>query len=93
MSRLGDLDARRALLAQQCELDRIELALAWHDVRRSLRLTGDGGESGAAHPWLGRALGYVVPLLGVTRARRFSRYVSLALLAYRVASGLRSRGR
>lgn len=93
MSAAGDLEGRRQLLVQQCELDRIELALSWLDLRRSLRFGGDADEAPHAHPWIGRVLGFVLPLLGAARARRFSRYVSLALLAYRVATGLRPRAR
>jgi hypothetical protein len=89
MSHAARLEARRQLLVQQCELDRIELALAWHDLRRSVRLGGSGDDDARSHPWIGRVLGYVIPLLGVTRARKFSRYLSLGLLAYRIAMGLR----
>ena len=86
-----DLAARRQMLAAQCELDRLELALAWHDLRRSLRLRAESDEPSRGHPWLGRVLGFVLPLIGAGRARRLSRYLSLALLAYRIATGWRGR--
>jgi len=86
-----DLAARREILASQCELDRLELALAWHDLRRSVRMGGDSVTGGRTHGWVGRTIGLVLPLLGATRARRVSRYVSLALLAYRIVTGLRGR--
>jgi hypothetical protein len=89
MSHAAELEARRQLLVQQCELDRIELALAWYELRRSVRLGADGEGEASSHPWIGRALGYVIPLIGATRARKFSRMLSLGLLAYRVVSGLR----
>jgi hypothetical protein len=89
---MSQLEAKRQLLIQQCELDRIELALAWHDLRRSLRLGSDvEHEAERSYPWLGRAIGYAIPLLGATRARRFSRYLSLGLIVWRIANGLRSR--
>jgi hypothetical protein len=91
MTSARDLAARRQLLAAQSELDRIELALAWHDLRRSLHLRADGNEPARSHPWVGRLLGFALPLIGATRARRLSRYVSLALLAYRIATGWRGR--
>lgn len=87
----SELAARRELLSAQCELDRLELSLAWHDLRRSLHLGPTGIERERAHPWLGRALRFALPLIGATRARRVSRYVSMALLAYRVVAGLRRR--
>ena len=87
-----ELAARRQLLVAQCELDRLELSLAWHDLRRTLHLGGDGEGAARSHPWIGRAIGFALPLIGATRARRLSRYVSLALLAYRIATGWR-RGR
>jgi len=92
MTSARDLAARREILATQCELDRLELALAWHDLRRSLRIGGDSVAGGRSHGWIARTLGFVLPLFGATRARRLSRYVSLALLAYRIAMGLRGRG-
>ena len=92
MTSARDLAARREILATQCELDRLELALAWHDLRRSLRVGGDSVTGGRSHGWVGRTLGLVLPLFGATRARRLSRYVSVALLAYRIATGLRGRG-
>jgi hypothetical protein len=92
MNSARDLAARREILVSQCELDRLELALAWHDLRRSVRIGGDTVTGGRAHGWIGRTLGLVLPLLGATRARRLSRYLSIALLAYRIATGLRGRG-
>lgn len=86
------LAERRALLVAQCELDRLELALAARDIRRALHLRADGEDAARRHPWLGRFIGLVLPLIGATRAKRMSRYMSLALLAYRIATGLR-RGR
>jgi len=87
MSRRADLASRRALLVTRGELERLEIALAWSDVRRALRPDPDA--DARRHPWLGKAFGLAIPLLGATRARRFSRYLSLGLLAYRVATGLR----
>ena len=89
MTTARDLADRRALLVAQCELDRLELRLAVRDVRRALHLGGDAGDAVRRHPWVGRALGIVLPLIGARRAGRMSRYVSLALLAYRIVTGLR----
>ena len=87
MSRRDDLAARRALLVTRCELERLEVALAWNDIRRVLRPDLAGAEH--RHPWLGKALALVIPLLGATRARRLSRYLSLGMLAYRAVTSLR----
>jgi hypothetical protein len=83
------LAERRAVLITQCELDRLEVALAYRDVRRALHLGGDGEPVARRNPWLGRLIGIVLPLIGATRAKRLSRYTSLALLAYRIFTGLR----
>ena len=91
MTSAGALAERRALLVAQCELDRLELALAARDVRRALHLRADGEDAERRHPWFRRVVGLVLPLIGATRARRLSRYVSLALLAYRIVTGLRGR--
>jgi hypothetical protein len=91
MSDLTELEARRALLVSRCELDRIEVAIAWLDVRRAVQL---GPRSSDARPsWVGKALGYALPLVGAARARRMSRYLSLALLAYRILTALRAGAR
>jgi hypothetical protein len=81
------LAAERELLVAQCELDRLELALAWYDLRRAARPR----ELASTHPWLGRALKLALPVLGMARARRASRYLSLALLAWRVVGTLKRR--
>lgn len=91
MSQATHLEARRALLVSRCELDRIQIALAWHDVTRTLR--PESLSAARRHPWIGRALGMVIPLVGATRARRLSRYLALALLVYRVATAVRAGAR
>jgi hypothetical protein len=87
MTRAADLDARRDLLVTKCELDRIELALAWHDVRRAVVPEADHAQGSR---WLRKTLAVVIPLFGVARARRMSRYVSAALLALRLAIAWRA---
>jgi hypothetical protein len=81
------LAAERDLLLAQCELDRLELALAWTDVRRAMHPSA----TAAAHPWIGRALRLLPLLLGAARARSTSRYVSLGLIAWRLVASLRRR--
>jgi hypothetical protein len=91
MTTAADLEERRALLVSRCELDRIELALAWHDVKRAVY--PDGRQRDQRPSWIGRALGFAIPLVGAARARRLSRYLSLALFVYRVATTLRGGAR
>ena len=79
------LAAERELLVAQCELDRLELALAWYDLRRAVQPL----DAASAHPWLGRAMKLVLPVLGAARARSASGYLSLALLAWRLVGSLR----
>jgi hypothetical protein len=81
------LAAEREMLVAQCELDRLELALAWYDLRRAVQPP----QIASAHPWLSRALKLLLPLLGAVRAARASRYVSLALLAWRIVASLKRR--
>jgi len=87
MNAAPTLAAERELLVARCELDRLELALAWTDVRRAIHPAA----TAAAHPWIGRALRLLPLVLGAARARSTSRYVSLALLAWRVVASLRRR--
>ena len=87
MSGRPSLAAERELLLAQCELDRLELAFAWHDLRRAVQ----PDHAASAHPWVGRALKLALPLVGAARARSLSRYLSVALIAWRVVGSLRSR--
>ena len=86
MTRMSNLAARRELLVTRAELERLEVALAWQDIRRILR---PRHATAPSHPWLARALSLAIPLLGAAKAKRLSRYLSVALLAWRLLSGLR----
>ena len=83
----AELAAERELLVARCELDRLELALAWTDARRAMHPSA----TAAAHPWIGRAFRILPWVLGAARARSASRYVSLGLFAWRLVASLRRR--
>jgi len=85
----GDLAARKELLTAQSDLSRIQLALAWDDVRNSILPRAEvplfAGTSKAAAFFVGIA----APLIGRTRFTRAVRYASIAMGIYRAIRSLR----
>jgi hypothetical protein len=84
-----DLAARKDLLTAQAELSRLQLALAWHDVRSSILPAVEAplftGTSKAA----AFIVGIAAPLIGRTRFTRVLRYASIAMAIFRAVRSLR----
>jgi len=90
MIRRNDLEAKKQLLIAQAEFDRLKFAMAMHDVRRIVRPPVEPASRSAAHSTASRILGFVLPVLGISRLGRVVRGLSIALAIYRF---LRGRGR
>ena len=84
-----DLAAKKQLLIAQAEFDRLKLSLALHDVKRIVRPRIDLARRPAAHSAASRALGFVLPVLGASRAGRVVRALSIALSVFRFLRGFR----
>jgi hypothetical protein len=87
-SNARDLAARKDLLAAQADLSRIQLALAWDDMRNSILPSAEAplfGASKAAAFFVGIA----APLIGRTRFTRAVRYASIVMGIYRAIRSLR----
>jgi hypothetical protein len=88
MTRSQSLAQRRDLLVAQAELDRIELRLAWQDVRNSVlprRIAGSARSGSYA-----RLLAIGLPLLGLLRFRRVVASLGAALSIVRALRAWRA---
>ena len=90
MRRNDDLQAKKQLLIAQAEFDRLKVAMAVHDLRRSIRPSFDAGDAPATRSAASRLLGFALPLLGAGRAGRIVRALSIALSIYRFMRGARA---
>ena len=90
-----DPATRKALLIAQANLQRMQATLAWHDVRQAVLPPGAGARSGSARRVATWVVGIAVPLLGIARAGRLMRALTITLTVMRVVRGWRSlrRGR
>jgi hypothetical protein len=86
-----DPAARKAMLIAQAKLQRMQAALAWHDVRQAVLPPAAGARSGSARTAANWVVGIAVPLLGIARAGRMMRAITIGLTVLRIVRGWRSR--
>ena len=84
-----DLAARKELLTAQADLSRIQLALAWHDIRNSILPPTDAPLFTGTHKAAAFIVGLAAPLIGRTRFARVLRYASIAMGIFRAVRSLR----
>ena len=89
MNSADTLAARKALIAAQSELARIELALAWHDLRNVIAPPASSARSTSVRRTAAFLIAVATPLFGRSRFARIVRIASIALAAFRVVRGLR----
>jgi hypothetical protein len=85
-----DPATRKALLIAQANLHRMQATLAWHDVRQAVMPPGAGARSGSARTAATWVVGIAVPLLGIARAGRMMRALTITLTVLRIVRGWRS---
>ena len=90
MSGPSTLEDRRTRLVAACDLERVNLRLAWQDVRGAV-----APEVGArrARPWVLRTIGYALPLIGYRRMGTALRFAAVGLAVWRAVSSWRARRR
>ena len=93
MSAADKLAARKGLIAAQADLARIELALAWHDVRAAIAPPSAGERSTSVRRMAAILIAIATPLLGRTRFARTQRFASVGLAAFRAIRTLRGGSR
>jgi len=87
---LEDLARRKSLLAARAELERMQLALALHDLRGLVRPPMPQRARGKRSAMIAAAVvGLGVPLLGRARLSRVLRGASLALSMWRIVRNWR----
>ena len=83
------LAAQKALIIAQSDLARIELALAWHDLRGAIAPPSADDRSTAVRRTARMLIAVAAPLLGRGRFARMLRIASVGLAAYRTIRTLR----
>ena len=84
-----DLAARKELLTAQADLARVQLALAWHDMRSSILPSSEAPLFTGTHKAAAFIVGIAAPLIGRTRFARVLRYASIAMGIFRAVRSLR----
>lgn len=89
-ARARELAARKELLTAQADLSRLQLALAWNDVRNSIvPPPSESPVFTGSHRILAFLVSIAAPVIGRTRFTRALRYLSIAMGIYRAIRSLR----
>jgi hypothetical protein len=90
MSSPNDFEARKSLLVAQSDLARMQLGLAWTDLRNIVRPPPSGERSAGVRRTAAFLIAVAVPLFGRGRFGRLLRFASLALAVLRTLSSWRA---
>jgi hypothetical protein len=90
MSTLDDLADRKAILVATAELQRLEMTLAWRDIRGAVSPAPSPDRALWARPKVAAFLSFALPLVGARRLGRAVRLLSFGLMALRAVRGWRS---
>ena len=94
MSTAADLAEKRARLVAAADLHRMKLGLAWRDVRVAIAPAPDASRRSRVRPYVVRAIGFALPVLGYRRMGRTLRTAGAVLAIWRAATAWREfRGR
>ena len=80
----ADIAERKALLATRAELDRVRLTIAVHDVKAIVRPPRSAARLAAVRPVAASLVGFLAPVIGFRRFRRWLRVGSMALTILRI---------
>jgi hypothetical protein len=90
----SDLAEKRARLVAAADLERMKLRLAWHDVRVAISPAPDADRRSRVRPYVVRAIGFALPVIGYRRMGRALRTAGAVLAIWRAATAWRNfRGR
>ncbi|MFO1308819.1 MAG: hypothetical protein U1F64_10315 [Burkholderiales bacterium] len=94
MRTAADLAEKRARLVAAADLERLKLGLAWRDVRVAIAPAPDASRRSRVRPYVVRAIGFALPVLGYRRMGRALRTAGAVLAIWRAATAWREfRGR
>ena len=88
-----DLAARKALLTAQADLSRMQVSLAWEDLRSVVSPAPSPDRSGGTRRTAAFLVGIAAPLLGRTRLMRALRFATIAVTVIRALRSLRAGSR
>jgi hypothetical protein len=91
MPALGDYTQRKSLLAAQADLQRMQVAFAWREVRAIVAPAVAPERSAWARPKVAAFLSVALPLIGARRLGRVVRFLSFGLMTLRIARNWRAR--
>jgi hypothetical protein len=80
----ADIAERKALLATRAELDRVRLTIAVYEVKSIVRPPRSAARLAAVRPIAISLVGFLVPVIGFRRFRRWIKIGSMALTILRV---------
>ncbi len=83
MSSLAELAQRKSLLAAKSELQRLQIAHAWREIRTTVAPAPSPERALWARPKVATFLSVALPLLGARRLGRMVRFLSIGLMAFR----------
>ena len=89
MSGADTLAARKALVIARADLARVELSLAWHDLRFAVAPPPPDGRSTTVRRMATLLIAIATPIVGRSKFVRVLRYASIALAALRAVRSLR----
>ena len=84
-----DLAARKALLIAQADLSRMQVALAWQDIRSIVAPARSVDRSAGTRRTAAFLVGVAAPLLGRSRLARVLRFGTIAVTIVRALWSLR----
>jgi hypothetical protein len=84
-----DLAEKRARLVAAADLERLKLGLALRDVRHAIMPQVDITRGSRLRPYLVRAIGYVLPILGIRRVGWTLRIAGAAIGIWRLSRAWR----
>jgi hypothetical protein len=90
---LDDLAARKALLTAQADLSRLQVALAWQDLRSIVSPAPSDDRSAGTRRAAAFLVGVAAPLIGRSRFTRALRFATIAVTIVRALRSLRARSR
>jgi len=89
----GDLAARKALLIAQADLSRMQVALAWQDLRAVVMPVPSADRSAWTRRGAAFLVGIAAPLIGRTRLTRGLRFATMVVTIVRALWSLRAGSR
>jgi hypothetical protein len=90
MSRLDDLAQKRSLLVARADLERMQIALAFQEIRNSVLPTAGPGGGPRWQTFALRALRVVLPAFALPRVRGILGILAAAAAVYRATRSWRS---